>query len=57
MSLGGAGGQSAGAPSEKLRAVIEQLARDPSNVKQIAARIRRDAPDLFMELVQWIQSQ
>ena len=58
MSLGGAGGQSSRSePSPELRAVIEQLMRDPSKLQAIAAQLQRDDPALFRELVEWIQNQ
>jgi len=59
MSLGGGGGREpVGAePSPKLRAAIEQLMRDPSKVQQLAAKLKREDPALFLELVQWSQSQ
>ena len=44
-------------PSPKLRAVIEQLMHDPSKVREIAEKLEYEDPELFMELMQWIQSQ
>ena len=61
MSLGGdAGGVGASAgpgPSPRLRAVIEQLMREPSRLQEVAARLQEQDPALFTELVQWLQSQ
>jgi hypothetical protein len=37
--------------------VIEQLTRDPSKASEIAAKLQHEDPALFMELVQWLQSQ
>ncbi len=59
----GVGGSEAGAgapqnePSPKLRAIIEQLMRDPLRLQELAEQLRREDPELFLELVQWIQSQ
>jgi tetratricopeptide (TPR) repeat protein len=44
-------------PSPKLRAVIEQMNRDPSKAQDIAAKLQREDPALFMELLELIQSQ
>jgi len=40
-----------------LRAVIEQLMRDPSKFQDIAEKLQREDPALLMELVELIQSQ
>ena len=55
MDRAGAGGQME--PSPKLRAVIEQLMNDPSKFQDITEKLQRESPELFMELMQWIQSQ
>ncbi|MBE9571895.1 MAG: tetratricopeptide repeat protein, partial [Proteobacteria bacterium] len=55
VDLEGAGGQKE--PSPKLRAVIEELVRDPSKVQDIAAKLQREDPALLMELMEFIQSQ
>ncbi len=44
-------------PSSKLLAIIEQLMRDPSQLQEIAEELQREDPELFIELVQWIQNQ
>lgn len=41
----------------KLRAVIEQITREPSRFREIADQLRSEDPNLFMEVLQWIQSQ
>jgi tetratricopeptide (TPR) repeat protein len=56
-NLAGAGGQAANSPSAKLLAVIEEIMRDQSKLQEIAARLQREDPALFQELVQFIQSQ
>ena len=43
--------------SPKLRAVIEELMRDPSKVSEIATKLQTEDPALLMELMQWIQRQ
>jgi len=50
-------GQTGAEPSPKLRAVVEKLARDPSRIKEVAAKLQREDPALLLELIQWIQSQ
>ena len=57
VDLGGAGGQAGAEPPTKLRAVIEQLMRDPSKAPDIFKKLQREDPALFKELIQWIQSQ
>ncbi|MBM4164534.1 MAG: tetratricopeptide repeat protein, partial [Lentisphaerae bacterium] len=57
VDLGGAGGQTGSGPSPKLRAVLEEIMRDQSRFQEIAARLQRDDPALFQELVAFIQSQ
>jgi len=59
MSLGGVLGHARGAPEPppELRAVIEQLSRDPSKRQEIVAKLKRDDPELFEKLVQWIRDQ
>jgi len=37
--------------------VIEQLMRDQSKAPEIGEKLQREDPELFMELMQWIQSQ
>jgi len=43
-------------PSPKLRQVIAQLQRDPAKAQDLAARLERDDPALFMELIEWVKS-
>jgi hypothetical protein len=50
-------GQSGDEPSAKLRSVIEQLMRDPSKGQEIVAKLQREDPALFTELMQFIQNQ
>ena len=57
VDLGGSGGHTGAQPSPKLRAVIEQLMRDPSNAQEIFGKLQREDPALFKELMQWIQNQ
>ena len=57
VNLGGAGGETKAEPSPKLRAVMEQLMRDPSKAQEIAAKLQHEDPALLEELIQWIQSQ
>jgi len=57
MTLGGAGGKPGTDPSPKLRAVLEEIMRDQTKLQEIAARLRRDDPALFQELLAFIQSQ
>ncbi|MBW2738967.1 MAG: tetratricopeptide repeat protein [Deltaproteobacteria bacterium] len=56
VDLTGAG-QTGRELSSKLRAVVEEMGRDPSKVQGIAAKLQRDDPKLFMEFLEWIQSQ
>jgi len=37
--------------------VIKQLMRDQSKAQDIVAKLERENPELFMEVMQWIQSQ
>lgn len=46
-----------GDPSPRLRAVIEELLRDPLKGSGIAARLQDEDPELLRELLQWIQGQ
>ena len=55
VDLAGAGGQTGQSP--KLRAVIEELMRDPSKTREIAEKLQREDPALLMELVEWIEKQ
>ena len=57
VDLGGAGGQAGAEPPPKLRAVIEQLMRDPSKAPDIFKKLQGEDPALFEELIQWIQNQ
>jgi tetratricopeptide (TPR) repeat protein len=60
MSVGGDTAGAAGSsndPSPKLRAVLEEIMRDPSKLQEIAARLQRDDPALFQELLAFIESQ
>ena len=43
--------------SPELGAVIERLMQDPSRLQELAEQLQREDLKLFMELVQWIQSQ
>ena len=43
--------------SPKLRAVIEQLLRDPSKTAETAIRLQREDPALFAEVSQWLKQQ
>jgi hypothetical protein len=45
------------APPPKLRALVDELRRDPAKVQDIASRLQEEDPALFMELMQWIKSQ
>jgi|GEM_PF-4395869 len=44
-------------PSPKLRAVIEQLMRDPSKANEILEKLRAEDPALLAELIPWIERQ
>ena len=59
MSLGGDGRheQADVKPSAKLRMVIEKLIRDPSKAQEIVDTLQNEDPSLFIEFVQWYQSQ
>ena len=60
MSVGGGAAGAAGSsngPSPKLRAVLEEIMRDQSKFREIAARLQRDDPALFQELLAFIGSQ
>ena len=57
ISFGGAGGPVGGGPSPKLRAVIEELMRDPLKTPEIAAKLKREDPQLLIELTEWIKSR
>ena len=57
VDLGGAGGQTGAQPSPKLRAVIEQMMRDPSKAQEIFKKLQGEDPALFEELIQFIQKQ
>lgn len=57
MSLGGADAETRKAPSAKLRPVLEEIMRDQSRLPEIAGRLRGEDPELFKELVAFIQSQ
>jgi tetratricopeptide (TPR) repeat protein len=46
-------GRAADAP----RAVIEQLLQDPSKAQEIVGQLQQEDPQLFNELIAWIQSQ
>jgi hypothetical protein len=46
-----------GASDEELRAVLAEIMRDRSKIQEIAARLQAEDPELFLELVQFIQSQ
>ena len=51
------GGDRQTEPSPKLRAVLEQLMRDPSKASEIAGKLEREDPALLRELLEWIQNQ
>ena len=57
VDLGGTGGQANAEPPPKLRAVIEQLIRDPSKAQDIFKKLQREDPALLAELIQWIRDQ
>ncbi|MDQ0290529.1 tetratricopeptide repeat-containing protein [Oligosphaera ethanolica] len=58
MTIGGMGGRKTGnTPSPKLLAVLEEIMRDQSKLQEIAARLQRDDPALFQELLAFIKSQ
>ena len=57
VDMGGTSGQAGAEPPPKLRAVIEQLMRDPSNAQEVAAKLQREDPALLKELMQWIENQ
>ena len=57
LSLGGPGKSESPAPSPKLRAVIEELMRDPAKGSEVAARLQREEPALLQELMDWLQRQ
>ena len=44
-------------PSPKLRAVIEEIKRDPSKVLDIGEKLLREDPTLLNELSEWFKSQ
>ncbi len=44
-------------PSPRLRVVIARLMQEPEKTAEIATRLQRDDPELFQELLAWIQSQ
>jgi len=56
ISLAGAGAGAPAGMSPRLRAVIVQGMRDPSKVLEIAEQLQREDPELFQELVQWVES-
>jgi len=55
VNLAGVGDQKE--PSSNLHVVIEQLMHDSSKIQDIAAKLQREDPALFIELLEWIQSQ
>jgi hypothetical protein len=57
IDLGGEGGKAGTAPSAKLQVVLEEIMRDQLKFQEITARLQRDDPALFQELVAFIQSQ
>ena len=57
VDLGGAGVQTGAGPSPKLRAVIEQMMRDPSKAQGIFKKLQSEDPALLAELIQFIQQQ
>ncbi|MBF8277206.1 MAG: tetratricopeptide 2 repeat protein [Candidatus Brocadiaceae bacterium] len=57
VDLGGTGGHANAQPSPKLRAVIEQLNRDPSKAQEIFGKLQREDPALLQELIPLIQRQ
>ncbi len=57
MSLGRGGGRGGAGPSRELREVLEQVRHAPSKLQEIAEQLRREAPLLYLELMQWIRSQ
>ncbi len=40
-----------------MRAVIEQLMRDPSKAQEIFEKLKEEDPALLMELLEWIKRQ
>ena len=57
IDLGGVGGRAAAPPSPRLIPVLQEIMRDQSELPEIAARLQREDPALFKELVQFLQSQ
>jgi hypothetical protein len=57
LDLGGSGGQASEERSQKLKAIVERLRRDPLKGLEIITQLQRDDPALLMELMKWIQSQ
>ena len=57
VDLTGPDGEVENQLSAKLHAVLEEIMRDQSKFQEIAARLQAEDPELFMELVQFIQSQ
>lgn len=43
--------------SPRLRAVLEEIHRDPLKLRDLAAHLQREGPALFVELVAFMQSQ
>lgn len=43
--------------SPELRALIEQLMQDPSKMQETLEQLQRDDPALFLEFMQWFESQ
>ena len=56
MSFTGGSGRGDAGPSPRLRAVIEQLQRDPSKLEEVARQLKLEDTELFKEFVQWIES-
>ena len=52
MSSAGGGAQEDAEPPPRLRALIEQVMRDPSRFHEMAEQLQREAPELFMVLLQ-----
>lgn len=57
MALGRASGQTRGVPFPKLRAVLDEIMFDPSKLQENVARLQRDDPALFLELLAFIESR
>ena len=57
VDIAGMMGKPANEPSSKLHALLEELMDDQENVEKYLDKLQQEDPELFMEFVEWYQSQ